>query len=102
MVPGPGLRGGGHGQSGGVGNVSPFAKMLAQAIKNYLFNTKKSPLIEPVAKPKISPENLELLVSVLKTQFNIFKNQLDNFEKEGKFCIASNSTNDIVKKLLNF
>ena len=93
LVPGPGLRGGGHGQSGGV-TPSPFAKMLAQAIKNGPFNTKKSPLIEPVAKPKISPENLELLVSVLKTQFNIFKNQLANFEKEGKFCIASNSTND--------
>ena len=93
LVPGPGLHGGGHGQSGGV-TPSSFAKMLVQAIKNYLFNTKKSPLIEPVAKPKISPENLELLVSVLKTQFNIFKNQLDNFEKEGKFCIASNSTND--------
>jgi hypothetical protein len=94
LVPGPGLHGRGRGQSGGVGNDESFPIMIAKAINNKQFNTELSPLIKPVDNPKISPENLKLLVSVLKTQFDTFKNQLAEFKEEGKFCIASNSTND--------
>ena len=92
-IAGPGLGNGGR-QSGGVGNVSLFDNMLAEAIKNGPFNTNLSPQIKPIDNPKISPENLKLLVSVLKMQFNLFREQLENFKKGGTFFIASSSTVD--------
>jgi len=92
VPPVPGLGNGGR-QSGGM-TRSSFDRMLLEAVDNYSFNTDPSPQIKPVDNPKISPENLKLLVSVLKMQFNLFREQLENFKKGGTFFIASGSTVD--------
>ena len=85
------LRGGG----GGIQEqLSSFNRTILKSVHNPWFNTKLSPLIKPVDNPTISPENLELLVSVFKMQFNLFREQLENFKKGGTFFIASSSTVD--------
>jgi hypothetical protein len=80
------------GQYGGDDNVSSFDIMLLAAVHNPWFSKELSPLIKSVINPTISHENLELLIKVLKNQFKIFKDQLDKFEKGGKFFMFSNST----------
>ena len=92
MIAGPGLGNGGR-QSGGM-TLSSFDTMLLEAVDNHSFNTDPSPQIKLDDNPEISSDNLKLLVSVLKMQFNLFREQLENFKKGGTFFIASGSTVD--------
>lgn len=72
--------------------LSLFDETVSAAVENPWFSKELSPLIKSVINPTISHENLELLIKVLKNQFKILKDQLDKFEKGGKFFMFSNST----------
>ena len=88
---------GGTIQNGGEpeSELSVFDKTLTEYADTDWFNKEPSELIKPVNNPPISDENLKLLVEALKTQFNKFNDQLEEFKKkETMFVMTTSSSID--------
>ena len=85
---------------GGQPPSSFEARLVEIVIQNPSFDSELLLIHDEDVEPsKISGENLKSLVLVLKTQFNLFKEQLSKFQDQegGKFFMFLGSSNDYKK-----